>query len=297
MTDPLGAPDGPILGPGVLRADEAVPEVEHYELDDIPLFHLPMAGATILTLTFRVGRADEPVPLGGMTHLFEHLVMNSVSDALDHSNGMTGPFQVSFTLRGTPEAASRFLRDICHAIETPKYARIHEEANVLRTEAAGRQGVGISQRMIWFRTGYQGIGTLSLPEFFLRSLDEDTLREWVAKYFVAGNAVIWIAGELPDDLLVSLPPGDRQALSETPRIPGFQTPTLVQDGIPGVGASFVVETFGGRDRWISDRRPAPETGAPSQSRPRLRRGGGLHPRQLHACGRKRLGNLPARRCS
>ena len=80
----------------------AVLEVEHYELDDIPLFHLPMAGATILTLAFRVGRADEPVPLGGMTHLFEHLVMNTVSDALDHTNGMTGPFQVSFTLRGTP---------------------------------------------------------------------------------------------------------------------------------------------------------------------------------------------------
>ncbi len=241
MTDPQGAPDSPKVVPEAPPAEGAVLEVEHYELDDIPLFHLPMTGATILTLTFRVGRADEPVPLGGMTHLFEHLVMNTVSDALDHSNGMTGPFQVSFTLRGTPEAAARFLRDVCRAIETPKYSRIHEEANVLRTEAAGRQGMGISQRMIWFRTGYQGIGTMSIPELFLRSLDEDALREWVTKYFVAGNAVIWIAGDIPDDLLVALPAGDRQAPPETARIPGFQTPVLVQDGIPGVGASFVVE--------------------------------------------------------
>ena len=43
----------------------AIPEIDHYELDDVPLFHIPMAGPTVLTLAFGVGRADEPVRRAG----------------------------------------------------------------------------------------------------------------------------------------------------------------------------------------------------------------------------------------
>ena len=219
----------------------AIPDIEHYELDDIPLFHLPMAGSTILTIQFRVGRADEPATRGGMTHLAEHLVLTSVSDALDHSNGTTEPFRVTFVLRGTPATASRFLRDVCAAIEKPPLGRMYEEANVLRTEAAGKQGMGMSLRLAWYRTGYQGIGKSGLPELFLRKPDEAVLRQWIAEHFVAGNAVIWIAGELPDDLVVSLPPGPRLPPPEIRWIPEFDTPTMVVEDAPGVGASFFVE--------------------------------------------------------
>ena len=79
-----------------------IPEIEHYELDGIPLYHIPSSGATILTLAFRVGRADEPVIRGGMTHLAEHLILTSISNALDHSNGATEPFRVTFVVRGSP---------------------------------------------------------------------------------------------------------------------------------------------------------------------------------------------------
>jgi hypothetical protein len=222
--------------------ESAISEVEHYELDDIPLFHLPTAGSTILTIAFGVGRAHEPVTRGGMTHLAEHLILTSVSDALDHSNGTTEPFRVTFTLRGTPGDASRFLREVCRTIEKPPLLRMHEEANVLRTEAAARQGpMGLSLRLLWARTGYQGIGTIHLPELFLRSLDEEVLRGWIAEHFVAGNAAIWIAGELPDDLFVSLAPGPRRPPPEIRWIPGFETPTYMVIEVPGVGASFFVE--------------------------------------------------------
>jgi zinc protease len=240
--------------PGRGEADESVPartgtadssavtEIEQYELDDIPLLRLPMAGSTILTLSFRVGRADEPVPRGGMTHLAEHLIMTAVSDALDHSNGSTEPYRVTFTIRGTPAEVSRFLRDVCKAIERPPLHRMHEEANVLRTEAAGRSGsMGMSLRLIWFRTGFQGLGTTSLPELFLRKLDEGVLRAWMAEHLVTGNAAIWIAGDIPDDLMVWLEPGPRKAPPEQQWIRGLETPTLVVDEMPGVGASFHVE--------------------------------------------------------
>jgi predicted Zn-dependent peptidase len=239
-TAPIGSPTDLPTEP-LENLESTVTEVEHYELDDIPLFHLPMAGSTILTLAFGVGRAHEPVTRGGMTHLFEHLVMTSVSDALDHSNGTTEPFRVTFSLRGTPADASRFLRDLCQAIEKPAFLRMHEEANVLRTEATARQGMGMSLKLFWARTGYQGIGTVHLPELFLRTLDEQVLRTWIAEHFVAGNAAIWIAGELPADLYVSLAPGPRRPPVETTWIPGFDTPTFVVDDVPGVGASFFVE--------------------------------------------------------
>ena len=217
-----------------------LPEIEHYELDGIPLYHLPTPGATTLTLAFRVGRADEPVVQGGMTHLAEHLLLNTVDQTLDHTNGTTEPFRVTFVTRGSPRDASRFLRDVCNAIETPRLSRMYEEAKVLRTEAAGRGGMGMALRLLWLRTGYQGIGTFGLPEFFLDALDETRLRDWMATNLVDGNAAIWIAGELPDDLVVSLPAGPRRPPPEQRSIEGLATPTAVMEPAPAVGVSFDV---------------------------------------------------------
>jgi hypothetical protein len=214
--------------------------IDHYELDGIPLYHMPMAGATILTLAFGVGRADEPVVDGGMTHLAEHLLLTDILNVFDHSNGTTEPFRVTFVTRGTPQDVSRFLKDLCVRIERPRLGRMYQEANVLRTEAAGRGGMGFSLRLLYMRTGYQGIGTVGLPEFFLDRLDEGRLRDWMATNLVAGNAAIWIAGAIPDDLEVMLPPGPARPRGEHPVIDGFETPTAVSDEAPGVGVSFVV---------------------------------------------------------
>ena len=237
--------DTPALEPET-RASATTPqdivEIEHYELDGIPLFHLPSRGATILSLSFRVGRADEPVPMGGMTHLAEHLLLRSIGNPFDHSNGTTEAYRVTFIRRGSPREASQFLRDICAAIEKPPLHRMRDEANILRTEAAGRQGaMPLALRLLWFRTGYQGIGTMNLPELFLDHLDNLALKSWIAEHFVSGNAAIWIAGELPDDLLVSLPEGPRKPPPVLPTFRGFETPTIVWDEAPGVGASFEVD--------------------------------------------------------
>ena len=137
---PVTAPPEPDTGPSVSSSLDPgdIPEIAHYELDGIPLFHIPTPGATILTLAFGVGAAHEPAIHRGMTHLFEHLVLTSIDNALDHSNGTTEPFRVTFVTRGSPSHASKFLRDVCAQIESPRLSRMHQEAKVLRTEAAGR---------------------------------------------------------------------------------------------------------------------------------------------------------------
>ncbi len=218
----------------------AIPDIDHYELEGIPVYHLPMAGPTVLSLSFRVGRADEPVVHGGMTHLAEHLILTSINDVFDHGNGTTEPFRVTFVARGSPHEVSQFLRDVGDRILNPRLARMHQEAKVLRTEAAGRGGMGLSLRVLWLRTGFQGIGTIDLPEFFLDALDEARLRAWMQTYLVAGNAAIWVAGDLPDDLDIILPAGPRAAPPEARLIDGFETPTVTMAESPGVGISFQV---------------------------------------------------------
>jgi hypothetical protein len=219
----------------------SIPEIDHYELDGIPVFHIPMPGSTILSLSFRVGRADEPVVDGGMTHLAEHLILTAIDDVFDHANGTTEAYRVTFITRGSPRDVSTFLRDVCRSIETPRLARMHQEAKVLRTEGAGKSGMGLSLRMAWLRTGYQGIGTLGLPEFFLDRLDESRLRAWIEQHLVAANAVIWVAGDLPEDLVVLLPQGSRAAPPTVAFIDGLETPTAMMDEAPGVAAGFFVE--------------------------------------------------------
>jgi hypothetical protein len=219
---------------------QGLPEIELYTLDDIPLAYLPTAGQTTLSISFGVGRAHEPMIRGGLTHIAEHLVLNQVTGAFDHSNGTTEPFRVTFLTRGTPRQASQFLRDVCAGIRRPPLLRMHEEANVLRTEAAGRgTAMGFSFRLTWLRTGYRGIGSTILPELFLRAPDESLLRTWIAEHLVAGNAQIWIAGELPDDLEVDLPPGEPSPVPPLESIPGLKTPTLYVEDAPGVGIGLV----------------------------------------------------------
>lgn len=239
-TSPALLPDAPAAPPEAVGDPGAIPEIEHYELDGIPLYHLPAPGQTILSLSFRVGRGDEPVAQGGLTHLAEHLVLTPIDGVFDHSNGTTEAFRVTFVTAGRPAEVSKFLRNVCESIERPRLSRMFQEANVLRTEAAGRSGMGLSLRSIWYRTGYQGIGNMGLPEFFLDRLDEEVLRSWWSTHLVAGNAVIWIAGQLPDDLEVILPPGPRTPPPEQRWIDGLNTPTAVREEAPGVAVSFFV---------------------------------------------------------
>jgi hypothetical protein len=241
LPDPSAAqPQGPDATVQEVVDPSAIQAIDHYELDGIPLYHMPTSGTTLLTLAFGVGRADEPVVDTGMTHLAEHLLLTSITDVFDHANGTTEAFRVTFVTRGTPKQVSKFLRDVCAQIEQPRLSRMFQEANVLRNEAAGRGPMSLSTRTIYLRTGYQGVGNVMLPEFFLDRLDEQRLREWIATNLVAGNAAIWIAGQIPDDLEVFLPPGPARPPAGIREIDGLETPTAVIDDAPGVGASFLV---------------------------------------------------------
>jgi len=96
-----GAPGTPATDPTTPAPPLVLPEIDHYELDGVPLFHLPGTGSTTLALEFRVGMADEPVQLRGISHLAEHLLMSAVAARYEVSNGTTGPLVVSSSRRST----------------------------------------------------------------------------------------------------------------------------------------------------------------------------------------------------
>jgi hypothetical protein len=81
-----------------------------------------------------------------MTHIAEHLILTAISDALDHSNGTTEPYRVTFMKRGNPAEVTRFLKDVCDAIAKPPMYRLYEEARVLLTPG-GRDAIGLIDRV------------------------------------------------------------------------------------------------------------------------------------------------------
>jgi zinc protease len=215
---------------------------DQYELNGIPLFHLPLPGSsTIVTLSFGTGRADEPMHRGGISHLAEHLVMDGVGDLALDGNGTTEPFRVYFSLLGTPDDAAGFLRDVGRSISEPLLERVNAEVSVLRTEDDGRGGAGQAVHAAYTRYGHAGLGQCGTPELFLRDPDPGVLKAWMAEHLVGPNAAVWVAGVLPDDLELALPDGRPHVRERTAPILGFEAPCMTVQDVPGVTASFVVE--------------------------------------------------------
>jgi zinc protease len=217
------------------------PDIEVSEVDGVPLLHLPLDGPTTVALAFGVGRADEPPHRGGMTHLAEHVVMTSLSDRALVSSAHTELLRTVFQFRGAPGEAAAFLHSVASAVADLPLDHLGDEVEVLRTEQAVHGGSGLGGRLAWYRFGATGLGSVVLPELFLRNPDPDVLRAWVAERFTSDNAVVWVAGEVPTGLAVPLLRGARRPEPPTRQINGLRTPTLVTiDGLI-VAASHLVE--------------------------------------------------------
>jgi len=103
------------------------------------------------------------------------------------------------------QAASRLLGEILERQETNGRSHLDVACGtglaVPFFEGRGFRSIGVDLslpmlRMARLRTGFQGLGAFGLPELFLRTLDAEILKRWIADNLTAGNAAIWVAGEL-----------------------------------------------------------------------------------------------------
>ena len=182
------------------------------EIEGVPTLLAPTDGPLHAGLAFRVGMADEELPRRGITHLVEHLALYSAGIADYHYNGATGVRYTYFHMEGSQTEVVQFLNGVCASLRNLPTARLAAEKEILRTEAQGR-GTGIRSRLDLWRYGARGFGTVAYPELAVPTLTGDDLHAWVARYFTAQNASLWIAAdEPPPGLRLELPQGERQPL-------------------------------------------------------------------------------------
>jgi hypothetical protein len=199
--------------------------VEAIEIDGVPTLFAPSAGRTAAGLIFRVGQADETLPLHGITHLVEHLALHDSGLSDYHYNGETASVYTHFHLRGSESDVVGYLGKVCDGLADLPMHRLETEKEILRTESRTRGGT--SALPLW-RYGAQGYGLPSYPEWGLARLRPEDLRWWVENYFTRENAVLWIAGErVPDGLRLRLRPGARRPVpvptSALPHTPAWYT--------------------------------------------------------------------------
>ncbi|GIJ49113.1 hypothetical protein Val02_59990 [Virgisporangium aliadipatigenens] len=214
------------------------------EVDGIPALLAPSEGPLHAGLTFRVGRADEPLTRAGITHLVEHLALHRLGLTDYHFNGSTGTVGTHFHMSGDRTAVAGFLTGVCDALADLPFDRLETEKSILRTEGAGR-GTVATDRLAAVRYGATGFGLPSFDEWGIHQLSAEDLRRWVGTWFTAANAVLWIVGgEVPAGLRLRLPPGERHALPDaTPVL------TTLPAYLSGPGAGVVFEA-------VVERRPA-----------------------------------------
>ena len=214
---------------------------ERTTVDGVPVFFLRLPGLSRAELIFRVGHADEALPRRGITHLVEHLAMRSRSRRPDwwRANGHVDPLVTRFSVRGASDDISKFVSEVTRNLVDLPLDMLSAELAILRTEAGNSPGGSI--KGLWsHRYGARGLGVTDYREFGLRWLGPSEVSAWAEERFTAGNAVLWVSGDLPSNLRLHLRPGARFP----PPRPGpieRATPAVYQQGHAGVALSMITK--------------------------------------------------------
>ncbi|MET8812949.1 insulinase family protein [Streptomyces sp. NPDC004549] len=208
----------------------------HTQVDGIPTLFAETTGPLRAGLVFRVGVADETLARTGVTHLVEHLALHRLGLSDYHFNGETKSAFTHFYIEGAEHEVTTYLSTVAASLRELPMERLETEKEILRTEESRRSS---PQLPLW-RYGAQGYGLASYPEWGVRDLGPDAVRDWARTWFTRGNAVLWIAGErMPADLALGLPEGERRPMpAVTSALP--ETPAYFSDGKGGVLLDAVV---------------------------------------------------------
>jgi zinc protease len=204
-----------------------IPEIHRQPVDGVTMLHAGSpAGRSGAMLTFRVGRFDERLPGAGITHLIEHLTLAGPQrpDYLFNAE-VNGRFTTFFMESQASSDVADFVARICRGLTEDHSSRLEQEKRVLRTEAASRGRPGAHEACLVKRYGAAGPGLAGFEEFGLRRLDWEQVAAWRRRWFVAGNAVLCVLGDLPAGLTVDLPPGQPPGMAPlrpaAASLPGF----------------------------------------------------------------------------
>jgi hypothetical protein len=216
-------------------------EIQRADWGGVPIFWVeappPFAGG----LLFRVGRADETLRSGGLTHLVEHVALSSIGRGPYDYNGRVDSVITSFYASGTPEEVVEHLRKVAAALDQLPIDRLEREKRILAAEASSI-GDSLDARLMALRFGPVGYGLVNHGEVGLGWVAAEDVSAWAQERFNAANAAIWLTGPPPDDLeTLPLPSGQAFQPPQPEPIPSLELPSHLADGTGGVALSFVGE--------------------------------------------------------
>ncbi|HUN37365.1 MAG TPA: insulinase family protein [Trebonia sp.] len=219
-----------------------IPVVERTTVDGVPVLRSAgVAGRHAAGLVFRVGQFDEGLPDRGITHMVEHLTFGGHHEAAYHFNAsVEGRYTQYIVESADPADIASYLRAVCEGLAADHAAVLERERRILRTEAASRGGAGMLGNCLVERYGARGPGLLNYQELGFERLGWGDVAGWRARWFTAGNAALWIAGDLPDDLRLPLPPGPAQPAMDAVPLP-LTLPAYVTGAKGGIAAALVTD--------------------------------------------------------
>ncbi len=219
-------------------------ELRETEVDGVPVVWSEVPGPLRAGLLFRVGEADERLVEHGVTHLVEHAAIRTAGR--EHSlGGSVGLLETHFQVWGGEDRVVAGLAALCAALCDLPRDGLDVERRVLAAEAAA-SGSALPHLLLHERCGARGLGVAVLDELGLRALDDDAVLRWATRWFVRGNAALWLSGSPPAGLALELFDGDRAAAPDARALPGLALPARV-DGPAGAVAVGALATSGADD--------------------------------------------------
>jgi predicted Zn-dependent peptidase len=216
---------------------------ERIEICGLPAFtaSLPALSPTptVAALEFRVGRADESLARSGLTHLVEHLAMFAAGDVTFEVNAFVDDTRTVFYASGEPSEVGGFLTGIAGSLHALPLERLDLEKRVLETES-DKAPAALVSRLLAGRFGLRTYGLSKYRELGIATATADDVRAWTAERFTRGNAALWIAGEVPEDLEFELPDGPRFPPPPTTPLPRLELPIYLEQGTGGAAAGFIL---------------------------------------------------------
>jgi zinc protease len=208
-------------------------EIERRTVNGIPVLIAEAEPPLLVSLHFRVGRADETAPTAGITHLAEHLLLPASTSLPVDFNGSVDNLTTSLYASGDPHDVQVFLSDVISRIQQPPLERLDVERRVLIAEQASR-GAAVGAFVLGLRYGARTHGLVGYDEFGLPQLTGAEVVEWISERFTAGNVVVSASGPV-DQLELDLPlsTGERRPAPRVHPIPEVSFPCLYAGGPPG----------------------------------------------------------------
>jgi hypothetical protein len=212
-------------------------EIRREDRGGVPVFWAVGPEPFVGALLFRVGRADETLRVGGLTHLVEHLALAGIGRRPYDFNGRVELTVTGFYVSGAREEVLRHLAEVAAGLRELPLDRLVTEKRILMTEAQSA-GANLDAHLLGLRFGPVGYGLVDTAELGLGWLTGEHVGAWARERFTGANAVVWLTGEPAEGLELVLRAGSAHPPPLPEPIPSLEFPSFLADGSGVVALSL-----------------------------------------------------------